>query len=109
MDTEKFRAFEHAVWVHVPLHYHQTFGSLTSQTIPALLDLVGVEAGRELLDIATGPGYVAGAAAQRGAHVVAVDFSSAMIAQARQIYPEVDFREGDVELLPFAAILFESA
>jgi SAM-dependent methyltransferase len=109
MDIENFRAFEHAGWVNVPVHYHRTFGSLTSQTIPALLDVLGVKAGLELLDIATGPGYVAGAAAQRGACVVAVDFSSAMISQARRIYPEVEFREGDAEQLPFPADMFDAA
>jgi ubiquinone/menaquinone biosynthesis C-methylase UbiE len=108
MDIENFRAFEHAGWVNVPQQYHQAWGNLTSQTIPALLDAVGVKAGIKLLDIATGPGYVAGAAAQRGAQVLAVDFSSAMIAQARQIYPEVDFREGDAEQLPFAAEIFDA-
>src|SRR4051794_39514329 len=109
MDVENFRAFEHAGWVNVPRQYHESWGALTSQSIPALLDAAGAGSGVKLLDIATGPGYVAGAAAERGAKVVAVDFSSAMIAQARQIYPDVDFREGDAENLPFAVETFDAA
>ena len=109
MDVENFRAFEHAGWVNVPVQYHETFGSLTTQTIPVLLDVLRVETGLRLLDIATGPGYVAGAAAQHGADVVAVDFSSAMIAKARRTYPEVDFREGDAEQLPLPANVFDAA
>ena len=109
MDAENFREFEHAGWINVPREYHESWGALTSQTIPALLDAAGARSGVKLLDIATGPGYVAGAADGRGANVIAVDFSSAMIAQARQIYPDVDFREGDAENLPFAAEMFDAA
>lgn len=65
------------------------------------LDAVQVGEGMHVLDIATGPGYVAAAAAQRGAHAVGIDFSPAMVALARQLYPTVDFREGDAEALAF--------
>src|ERR1043166_1722831 len=109
MDEEKFRAFEHEGWVNVPEKYHQAWGALTSQTIPRLLDAVGVKAGVELLDIAAGPGYVAGAAAERGANVVGIDFSPRMVVQARRIYPGVEFREGDAENLAFAAEKFDAA
>jgi SAM-dependent methyltransferase len=109
MDAANFREFEHAGWIHVPRQYHESWGALTSQTIPALLDAAGAGIGVKLLDIATGPGYVAGAAAERGANVIAVDFSASMIAQARQIYPDVDFREGDAEHLPFAPETFDAA
>ncbi len=109
MDIENFRAFEHAGWANVPEEYHRAWGSLTSQTIPALLDAVAIKPGIKLLDIATGPGYAASAAAARGADVVAIDFSAAMVRQARQIHPEVAFREGDAEQLPFPAAMFDAA
>jgi len=54
-----------------------------------------------MLDVATGPGYVAAAAAERGARVVGVDFSAAMVARARTIYPAVEFQEGDAEAISF--------
>jgi SAM-dependent methyltransferase len=60
------------------------------------------------LDIATGPGYVAAAAAKRGATVLGVDFSAAMVAQARQRHPGVEFREGDAEQLPLGNGLFDA-
>jgi SAM-dependent methyltransferase len=74
-----------------------------------LLD--AVRAGREtrVLDVATGPGYVAAAAAQRGASVVAVDFSEAMLAEARRHHPAIDFRTGDAEALPFPEATFDAA
>ena len=44
-----------------------------------------------LLDVATGAGNVAQAGVRKGMRVVGVDFSTAMLAQARKQYPEVDF------------------
>ncbi|SOZ17593.1 Ubiquinone/menaquinone biosynthesis methyltransferase UbiE [Cupriavidus taiwanensis] len=60
-----------------------------------------------MLDIATGPGYLAAAAARRGARVVGIDFSSEMLALASQRFPEVEFREGDAETLPFPDECFD--
>ena len=109
IEPEKFRDFERAGWENIPGEYHQAFGSLTIQAIDALLDAVGVKKGVNLLDIASGPGYVASAAAKRGAVVVGVDFSPAMVAEARKLHPDVDFREGDAETLPFGNGLFDAA
>jgi SAM-dependent methyltransferase len=95
-----FREFEHAGWEKLPARYHDAFGALTSQCIGALLDAVGAD-GKKLLDVASGPGYVAAAAAARGCQVTGLDFASAMVAQARNRYPEIAFREGDAEELPF--------
>lgn len=106
--TGAFRAFEHAGWQSVVTEYDRAFARLTAQSIEPLLDAVGVVKGMRLLDVATGPGYVAAAAAQRGASVVGVDFSAAMVAEARRRQPAVDFREGDAEALPFPEGSFEA-
>ena len=108
IDLDAFRAFEHEGWQGVPQQYHSAFADLTSQAAMALLDAVEVTAGVQLLDVATGPGYVAGVAAQRGANVIGIDFSTAMIAQARQRYSMIDFREGDAEDLSFADGSFDA-
>ena len=67
-----------------------------------LLDAVDVRRGVRVLGVATGPGYVAAAAAQCGASVVGVDFSAAMVTAARRHHPTVAFQEGDAEASPFA-------
>jgi SAM-dependent methyltransferase len=108
-EIEAFRIFEHAGWEAIPEQYHQAFGRLTTQTIGPLLDAVQVNSGTKLLDIATGPGYVATAAAKRGATVLGIDFSSRMIEQARQLHPGIEFRLGDAERLPLGNGLFDSA
>jgi SAM-dependent methyltransferase len=109
LEPEKFRNFELAGWESIPSSYHDTFGSLTSQAITALLDAAHVKGGMAFLDIASGPGYVAAAAASRGATVLGVDFSAAMVAHARQLHAGVEFREGDAEQLPLGNGLFDAA
>ena len=100
-NPRAFRSFEHAGWQKVSKQYHESFASLTSQAIGPLLDAVTTGKGTRLLDVATGPGYVAAAASQRGASVMGVDFSAAMVADANRQYPNIQFREGDAEALPF--------
>jgi SAM-dependent methyltransferase len=109
IDPERFRQFEHAGWQGIPTLYHQAFGNLTVQVIEPLLDAVDARPGTNLLDIACGPGYVAASAAKRGATVIGIDFSSAMVAEARRCYPNIEFSEGDAEQLPFDDGLFDAA
>jgi SAM-dependent methyltransferase len=108
VEPDAFRAFEHAGWENIPTQYHDAFATLTTQAIGPLLDAGGVRSGGRVLDVATGPGYVAAAAARRGASVVGVDFSAAMVAEARRHHPAVEFQEGDAEALAFPERSFDA-
>ncbi|HEY7067457.1 MAG TPA: methyltransferase domain-containing protein [Chloroflexota bacterium] len=103
-----FRNFEHAGWQGAAAAYAERWGALTHQAVEPLLDAVGAGPGVRLLDVATGPGYVAAAAAARGAQVTGLDFSAVMVAQARERYPRVEFREGEADALPFPDASFDS-
>jgi ubiquinone/menaquinone biosynthesis C-methylase UbiE len=103
-----FHEFERAGWEKLPARYHEAFGKLTTQTIGPLLDAVRVQPGTRMLDVASGPGYVAAAALERRASVVGVDFAAAMVAEARRRYPTIQFQEGDAEALPFPDALFDA-
>jgi ubiquinone/menaquinone biosynthesis C-methylase UbiE len=109
IDPDSFRQFEHSGWQNIPRQYHQAFGELTAQSIEPLLDAARVKKGTKVIDIATGPGYVAAAAARRGATVIGVDFSTAMIEEAKRHYPDIEFREGNAEQLSFGNNLFDAA
>ena len=61
-----------------------------------------------VLDIATGAGYVAAAAARRGATPVGLDFSATQVRLARERYPGIRFEQGDAEALPFEAETFQT-
>jgi SAM-dependent methyltransferase len=103
-----FHDFEQAGWERAAEHYSDAFGSLTAQTIRPLLEAAGVTAGTRVLDVATGPGSVAAAAAKLGASAVGVDFSSQMVALAREHHPSLVFEEGDAEALEFADSRFDA-
>jgi len=108
VDPRAFHEFERAGWERASAHYGDAFGALATQIAPAVLDAAGVSSGTRLLDVATGPGFMAGTAAARGADVVGLDFSAGMIAEARKRQPAVTFREGDAEALPFEAASFDA-
>jgi SAM-dependent methyltransferase len=104
-----FHDFEHAGWEQVGGAYHDYFAGLTSQTIGPLLDCVVSDNTRTLLDIASGPGYVAAEAKKRGVQVTGLDFSDFMVKKAKEAYPEITFVEGDAQELPFPDGTFDSA
>ena len=88
--------------------YRDFFTRVTARAIEPLLAQAEVGPGRRVLDVATGPGIVAAAAAARGATVVGVDLSPVMIALASERYPHLVFREGDAEDLPFGDATFDA-
>lgn len=108
-DARDFRSFELSRWQLVVDRYHRSWGGLTGSAGSALLDVIGVEPGARLLDIATGPGYVAAEASRRGARAVGLDFSAEMVGKARALFGGVEFRVGDALDLPFAAGSFDRA
>ncbi len=109
MDANAFHQFEHDGWEQASDDYHRYFGSLTSQTIGPLLDTVSAEPKTNLLDIASGPGYVSAEAQRRGWTPLGIDFSEAMVAMARKLHPAIDFQVGDAEALAFGDAQFATA
>ena len=108
LRPDPFWTFEHTAWERSARSYNNFWTRLTSQTIEPLLATVQRGDTTRLLDVATGAGNVAQAGIRKGMRVVGVDFSTAMLAQARQQYPEIDFCEGDAEVLPFADNSFDA-
>jgi ubiquinone/menaquinone biosynthesis C-methylase UbiE len=100
-DPGAVRAFEHAGWQQAAAQYDATFARATTPFVEALLDTAKVGAGMKMLDVCCGTGVVTAAAARRGALVVGLDFSPAMLNQARQAHPQLQFDEGDAEALPY--------
>jgi len=107
MSGDAFTEFEHRGWQRVAHKYDFTWASSTRQFIPPLLDAAQVESGMTVLDVGCGPGYVSAAAVERGARAIGLDFSSEMLAIARDKFPGIEFREGDAQNLPFADRTFD--
>src|SRR4051812_44410219 len=100
-DAQRLRAFERQGHDALARSYHEFFAAVTSLATDPLLDIVHLRRGTRLLDVATGPGALAAEAANRGARAFGIDLSPQMIELARQLHPAIEFREADVEHLPF--------
>jgi ubiquinone/menaquinone biosynthesis C-methylase UbiE len=71
----------------------------------SLCEAVDLHAGRRVLDVATGHGNTALAAARRNADVIGVDYVPSLLQRGRERAAadrlKVEFRDGDCEALPF--------
>jgi SAM-dependent methyltransferase len=108
IDPDAFNAFEAAGWDERATTYHRAFLPLTRLVIEPLLDAAAVGPGMRVLDVGSGPGYLAAAAAARDATAVGVDVAPAMVALARTLHPRVEFVQGDGERLRFADDSFDA-
>jgi ubiquinone/menaquinone biosynthesis C-methylase UbiE len=105
-----FADFELAGWENeaTAAEYDRHLSLVTTQSTEALLDDAGVGSGHRVLDIATGAGYVAAAAARRRAHPIGIDFSSTQVRLARQRYLDIRFEQANAEALPFESESFDA-
>jgi SAM-dependent methyltransferase len=91
--------------------YESTFvPALFAEWAPRVCDLAGVRSGHRVLDVACGTGIVARVAADRLAgagQVVGVDLNDAMLTVARRVRPDLMWRQGDAEDLPFPPASFD--
>lgn len=100
-DTLTFKQQEQAGWHSKAGQYDSYAGEITRKAVQTLLAAADVKTGTRLLDVACGPGYIAGCASKQGAIATGVDFAPAMLAEAKKNYPDVEFQEGDAEALAF--------
>lgn len=98
---------ESASWDALARYYHSDTGRLTSQMAEPLLDAAAVGPASMLLDLATGPGYGAGAAQARGAIATGIDFAPEMLREASRNFADALFYEGDAQSLVFARNFFD--
>lgn len=107
-DRARFADFEHAGWSEVAGPYADAIGPLTARNAEPLLDAAHVGRGASMLDVASGPGQVAAAAASRGARVVGLDFAESMVQLASRLHAGIEFRVGDAGALPFPDSSFDA-
>lgn len=73
----------------------------------AVLDRAQVSSSTRHLDVGCGAGMAAQLSASRGARVAGIDAAEPLLAIARERTPAGDFRQGDIEALPFADASFD--
>jgi SAM-dependent methyltransferase len=82
--------------------YESTFvPALFAEWAERLVAAAELKAGESVLDVACGTGAVARKAAEKAGDVVGLDRNEAMLAVARRLRPDLDWRLGDAGALPF--------
>jgi len=99
---------ERDTWERCADEYVNGFGALVCQTIPFLLDAASIAKGMHVLDVGSGPGTVAAAVRDRGATAIGIDYAEAMVRQARNNHPDIQFHVGSADSLPFEAEEFDA-
>jgi SAM-dependent methyltransferase len=107
-DTGEFKRRKQQAW---SAGDYAIIGSRLVIVSELLCEAVDLRANHRVLDVATGDGNTALAAARRGCDVIGIDFAPALLARARERataeHLEVRFQEGDAEELPFPAESFD--
>src|SRR5688500_7578410 len=102
-DLAAIKQRQQATWASGDYHMIGTQILIVSELLIEALDVHSTE---RLLDVATGSGNAALAAARRGCSVVGLDYVPGLLARAQQRADAegvvVEFVEGDAEALPFA-------
>ena len=107
-SLEAIARIELETWERCAEEYVDGFGALVCQSIPFLLDAAAVTADSRVLDVGTGPGLVAAAVHNRKGTAIGIDYSQAMVRQARKNHPELVFRVGSADSLPFEVSEFDA-
>jgi SAM-dependent methyltransferase len=102
----KFKEAQKQGWA-----YFAPLESLTTPSAGRLVKFAGVLSAHRLLDVACGTGVVAITAARLGANVTGIDLTPQLLERAREnsriAQVDIDWREGDVEALPFGDSEFD--
>jgi SAM-dependent methyltransferase len=104
-----FAEIERDGWNDRASVYEKTTAQATTQAIPTLLSAVQPRFGHRLLDICSGPGFAAGAAAAIGCDVTGVDFAEEMVKVASVNFPNCRFLTGDAQALNLENATFDAA
>jgi SAM-dependent methyltransferase len=106
--TKSFKEYEHEGWNSKASQYERLVLPITRQGFEPILTSFGDLRAKKLLDVCTGPGHLAGEAASRGALVDAIDFSEAMVREAKIRFKHINFKEADAEALPYDDLSFDA-
>jgi ubiquinone/menaquinone biosynthesis C-methylase UbiE len=102
-DLSAIKRQQQATWASGD---YSAIGTPLLITSELLCEAAGLRAGERVLDVAAGNGNTALAAARRNAEVIALDYVPELLERARARAAAeglaIDFREGDLEQLPFA-------
>jgi len=108
-DLEAVKQRQQTMWASGDFH---AVAALIQPVAEDLCEAVDLRADWRVLDVATGSGNAALAAARRGCDVVGIDYVPALLARGRRRAEaeglEIDLLEGDAESIPFPDASFDA-
>ncbi len=107
LDADAFNRFEAEGWEARASSY-AFLSPVTARVIGAILGAVAAGPGVQLLDVGSGPGDLAAAAAALGADAVGIDVAPSMVRRAALAHPSIPFRIGSFEAIPAGAGAFDA-
>jgi enediyne biosynthesis protein CalE5 len=120
-DSDQFKIGQRRSWNNAAAGWQEwwkTFENAATVVSDKLVELAGITAGHQILDLATGTGEPALTAAKKIAeskgHVLATDISPQMLVIAKQraaalgLQDRVEFRESDAEILEISGSSFDA-
>ena len=107
IDAEAFNRFEAAGW-EARAGSYDFLRPITSRIVPTLLSSAEVGRSCQVLDIGSGPGDLAAAAASLGADTVGIDVAPSMVRRAALANPSIPFRVGSFEAIPAGEGAFDA-
>ena len=110
LDVAGFKQTQRKIWSSGD---YPDVARLIESAAEHVVTAAGVEAGQDVLDVATGSGNVALVAAQRGAKVTGLDLTPELFTAGRrraaEANVEIEWVEGDAENLPYEDGSFDRA
>lgn len=106
-DSDRGQLTATAAEVYDELFVPALFGEWASR----VADAAGIRVGQRVLDVACGTGVLTRALADRvrpGGTVVGLDVNDGMLAVAQRRAPDIDWRQGRAETMPFEAGSFDA-
>ena len=107
IDADAFNRFEAAGWEERAGSYG-FLSPMTRRVGGTVLAAAEVRDGCQVLDVGSGPGELAAAAAALGADTVGIDVAPSMVRRAAMANPSIPFRVGSFEAIPAGPGVFDA-
>ncbi len=107
IDADAFNRFEAAGW-EARAGSYGFLSPMTRRVGGTVLAAAEVGPGRQVLDVGSGPGDLAAAAAALGADTVGMDVAPSMVRRAATTHPSIPFRIGSFESIPVGQGTFDA-